>query len=147
MQPPSLPLLRRPPDTALQPGEPEGRVRGSLSGIATRPSRLLGDGDRCGNLLCIETPGHIPGHLAFLDGRDGTLYAGDARTAVGRLAVSGFAPWYFPFPNAATWDTRVAVSSAERLLSFPVERFACGHGPVRDGAHEALRSVLSGAAR
>ncbi|WP_433975075.1 MBL fold metallo-hydrolase [Tunturiibacter lichenicola] len=70
----TLPLLQKPPDKSLLPGESNEPIRGSLPGIDARPTRLLTEGERYGSLLCIETPGHIPGHLAFLDERDGTLY-------------------------------------------------------------------------
>src|ERR1700761_7968233 len=134
----TLPLLEKPPDKSLQPGESNEEIRGGLPGIDARPTRLLTEGELYGSLLVIETPGHIPGHLAFLDQRDGTLYAGDALVAVGRLAVSGWAPWYFPLPNVATWDKPTAVASAGKLLGYPIERFACGHGVVRPGGRSAL---------
>jgi glyoxylase-like metal-dependent hydrolase (beta-lactamase superfamily II) len=142
----SLPLLQKPPDTSLLAGEPQGKIKGGLPGIKSQPTRLLAEGDLIGSLLAIETPGHIPGHLSFLDQRDGTLYAGDALVGVGHLAVSGYAPWYFPLPNVATWDKATAVASARKLLAYPVERFACGHGAVRPGGRSALSATLAKAA-
>ena len=139
----SFPLLRTPPDKSVQPGEPQGKVKGGVPGIRAVPGRSLADGELYGSLRVIATPGHIPGHLAFLDERDGTLYAGDALVGVGRLAVSGYAPWYFPLPNVATWDKALARQSAERLLMYPVERFACGHGKVRSGGLGLLREALA----
>ena len=145
--PRSLPLLRKPPNKSLEPGEPAGKIKGGVPGIETRPTHLIADGELYGSLRCIETPGHIPGHLSFLDERDGTLYAGDALICVGRLAVSGFAPWYFPLPNVATWNKAVAVASARKLLEFPVERFASGHGTIRSGGLAALRAAIANATR
>lgn len=139
----SLPLLNKPPDTSLQPGEPKGKIKGGLPGIVSRPTRLLEEGELVGSLLAIETPGHIPGHLSFLDERDGTLYAGDALVGMGQLSVSGFAPWYFPLPNFATWDKGTALASAKKLLNLPIERFACGHGAVRPGGRAALNDAIS----
>ena len=139
----SLPLLRTPPDKSLQPGEPQGKVKGGVPGIHAVPGRSLKDGELFGSLRVIATPGHIPGHLAFLDERDGTLYAGDALVGVGRLAISGYGPWYFPLPNLATWNKALARESAERLLMYPVERFACGHGVVRGGGLPLLRNTLA----
>ena len=81
----SLPLLQKPPDVSLQPNEPQTKIRGGVPGIKSRPTKLLTEGDLVGSLRTIETPGHIPGHLSFLDERDGTLYAGDALIAVGGL--------------------------------------------------------------
>jgi glyoxylase-like metal-dependent hydrolase (beta-lactamase superfamily II) len=139
----SLPLLQKPPDTSLQPGEPKGKIKGGVPGIVSRPTRLLEEGGLAGSLRAIETPGHIPGHLSFLDERDGTLYAGDALVGMGRLSISGFAPWYFPLPNFGTWDKATALGSAKKLLNLPIERFACGHGAVRPGGRAALSDAIS----
>ncbi len=139
----SLPLLRTPPDKSLKPGEPQGKVKGGVPGIRAVPGHSLADGELYGSLRVIATPGHIPGHVAFLDERDGTLYAGDALIGVGRLTISGYAPWYFPLPNLATWNKAAARESAERLLKYPIERFACGHGAVRGGGLAVLRNELA----
>jgi glyoxylase-like metal-dependent hydrolase (beta-lactamase superfamily II) len=138
----SVPLLQQPPDKALHPGEPAGKVKGGLPGIKTTPTHLVGEDELYGSLRVIATPGHIPGHLSFLDERDGTLFAGDALVGVGGLSVSGFAPWIFPFPNMATWNKATAVASARSLLDFPIERFACGHGKVQPGGLSALQAAI-----
>ena len=95
-----------------------------------------------GSLRVIDTPGHIPGHQSFLDERDGTLFAGDALVGVGRLSVSGWTPWYFHLPGFVMWSKPLAIASARKLLDYPVERFACGHGPVRTGGVRALRHAM-----
>lgn len=141
--PRTLPLLRQPPDKTLVPGEPTDKIKGSLPGIATRVTRQLSEGDLYGSLRVIETPGHIPGHVSFLDERDGTLYAGDALVSAGQLTVSGFAPWYFPLPNFVTWNKSVALMSARKLLDYPIQRFATGHGAIRSGGIEALRKAVA----
>ncbi len=143
----SLPLLQKPPVKTLQSGEAVGTVKGSLPGIGSKPTKLVNDGELYGVFRCIETPGHIPGHIAYLDERDGTLYAGDALVGVGRLTVSGYSPWYFPLPNFATWNKGIARASAEKLLGYSTERFACGHGGVKDGGAAALRAALGRAKR
>jgi glyoxylase-like metal-dependent hydrolase (beta-lactamase superfamily II) len=139
----SLPLLQTPPDKSPQPGEPKAPIKGGLPGIKATPTHLIEKGERYGSLLAIETPGHIPGHLSFLDQRDGTLYAGDALVAIGHLTISGFAPWFFPLPNFATWDKSIALASANKLLAFPIERFACGHGAVKPGGIPTLRTAIA----
>jgi glyoxylase-like metal-dependent hydrolase (beta-lactamase superfamily II) len=141
--PRSLPLLQQPPNKALEPGEPAGKIKGGLPGIKTRPTHLVAEGELYGSLRAIATPGHIPGHLSFLDERDGTLFAGDALIAVGSLTISGFAPWFFPLPNLATWNKATALASARKLLEFPIERFACGHGKVQPGGIPALRAAIA----
>jgi glyoxylase-like metal-dependent hydrolase (beta-lactamase superfamily II) len=139
----SLPLLEKPPNTSLLPNEPQGKIKGGVPGIKSSPARLVEEGGWIGSLRAIETPGHIPGHLSFLDQRDGTLYAGDALIAMGHLTISGFAPWFFPLPNFATWDKATALASAKKLLDYPIERFACGHGAVRSGGRSALTSAIA----
>jgi glyoxylase-like metal-dependent hydrolase (beta-lactamase superfamily II) len=145
----SIPLLHQPPDKSLRLGEPHGpgedRIKGGLPGIASVPTHLIADGELYGSLRAIATPGHIPGHFAFLDERDGTLFAGDALIAVGKLSVCGFTPWYFP-SKLFTWSKPTALASAKRLLDYPIERFACGHGAIRGGGIPALRQALESAA-
>jgi glyoxylase-like metal-dependent hydrolase (beta-lactamase superfamily II) len=137
----SLPLLQQPPNVSLQPDEPQTKIKGGVTGIKSRPARLVTDGELIGSFRVIDTPGHIPGHIAFLDERDGTLYAGDALTAVGYLAVCGWSPWYFP-SNPFTWDKPTALASAKKLLAYPIERFACGHGAIRPGGIATLRTAI-----
>jgi len=142
----SLPLLRQPPDKALLAdencGSGEDKIKGPLPGIGSVPTHIVADGDLIGPLRVIDTPGHIPGHIALLDERDGTLFAGDAMMAMGRLAVCTDSPWYFP-QKRFSWSAPVAIESVRRLLDYPIERFACGHGKVRGGGHAALRQALA----
>ena len=143
----SLPLLQRPANKSLRPGEPQAKVRGGLPGIVTRVTHLVEDGELFGSLRCIHTPGHCPGHFSFLDERDGTLYAGDELVAVGRLSLSGWTPWYFPLPTLATWSKSLVLESARKLLAHPIQRFACGHGAIREGGTAALSAVVTHASR
>lgn len=139
----SVPLLQKPSDTSLQPDEPQGKIKGGVTAIKARPTQLLAEGDLVGSLRAIDTPGHIPGHLSFLDERDGTLYAGDALICKGGLSVSGFAPWFFPFPNFGTWDKATALASAKKLLAYPIELFASGHGAIQPGGRPALTTAIA----
>ena len=143
----SLPLLKRPPDKTLRPGEPQVSFGGGLPGITSPVTHLVADGELFGSLRCIFTPGHIPGHVAFLDERDGTLYAGDELVAVGRLAICGWTPWYFPLPTFVMWSKPLALESARKLLDFPIQRFACGHGALREGGTAALKALVAQASR
>jgi glyoxylase-like metal-dependent hydrolase (beta-lactamase superfamily II) len=143
-------LLPKPPaqDRSLDPGEPQCKVKGSLPGAITVPTHLVADGELYGSLRCIATPGHTPGHFSFLDERDGTLYAGDALVTVGgKPHVPGWAPWYFPFPNFATWHRPTARASIQRLLhdltpATPIRRIAAGHGRPLEGGRELLEAAL-----
>jgi glyoxylase-like metal-dependent hydrolase (beta-lactamase superfamily II) len=138
----SLPLLQKPPDKSLAPTEPKAKIKGGVPGIKSRPNKLVTEGELIGSFRAIETPGHIPGHLSFLDKRDGTLYAGDALIAVGRLSVCGWTPWYFP-SNPFTWHKATALASAQKLLAYPIERFASGHGAVQSGGIPTLRAAIA----
>lgn len=122
-------LLASPPDLTLDPAEPQTKLRGGFPGAQTTPTHFVEDGELYGSLRVLATPGHTPGHMSFLDERDGTLYAGDAFTAVGCLRVVSDSPWFFP--NLFTWNNPTALASAQRLARLPIHRIACGHGPVR----------------
>jgi len=138
----SLPILKMPPDLSLRPGDAPGKIKGGTPGILATPTHLLTEGNMTGSLRCIDTPGHIPGHMSFLDERDGTLFAGDALVAMGELNVSSHAPWFFPFPKFVTWNKELTIASAEKLLAYPIQRFACGHGPVREGGTASLHRAI-----
>src|SRR5947207_4347108 len=93
-------------DKSLDPSEPQVRLRGGYPVCTTKPTRLLHEGDRIGSLEVIATPGHTPGHIAFLDTRDRAVIAGDAFQTLGGVAVSGTFKLLFPLPALATWHTR-----------------------------------------
>ncbi|SEC62126.1 MBL fold metallo-hydrolase [Terriglobus roseus] len=135
-----VPLLHQPPDKSLRPGE-TGPARGGLPGIASKLSFFVEDGDRVGSLLAISTPGHIHGHLAFLDERDGTLYAGDELATIGGLRITGWAPWWFPMK--AFSDRATAKQTAVKLLNYDVRRYACGHGSVVEGDLAVLQQAIA----
>ncbi len=139
----SLPLLRKPADKTLLPTEPKDKFGGGLPGIKTPVTHVLAEGELFGSLRCLPTPGHIPGHVSLLDERDGTLYAGDALVNVGRLSVCGWTPWYFPLPTFVMWSKPLALQSAKELLTYPITRFAAGHGPIREGGIPALQQAIS----
>ena len=134
------PLLHK--DLSVRPGEPQCKPKGSFPGAATRPTHTLQDGELFGSLRCIATPGHTPGHMSFLDERDGTLYAGDALQSFGGLSVVCDTPWYFPLPKIATWDETLAIASAEKLRQFRPATAAPGHGPVVRNASSALGKAV-----
>jgi glyoxylase-like metal-dependent hydrolase (beta-lactamase superfamily II) len=141
----SLPLLKKPADKSLRPGEPPDSFSGGLPGITTPVGHLIEDEERIGPFRCIATPGHIPGHVSFLDERDGTLYAGDELVAVGSLAICGWTPWYFPLPSLVLWSKALCLESARKLAAYPIQRYACGHGAVREGGVDVLRQAIAAA--
>lgn len=137
------PLLHK--DLSLRPGEPQQKPKGSLPGARSRPTHTLSEGELFGSLRCINTPGHTPGHMSFLDERDNTLFAGDALVGMGsRLSLVTAPPWWFPLPKVATWDKPTADRSAQKLLQYKPALICTGHGlPITNGTaalSEALRS-------
>lgn len=137
----SLPLLQRPADTSTREGEHKDKIGGAFSGIVTPVNVLIEDGSLYGSLRCIATPGHTAGHFSFLDERDGTLYAGDELIGLSRLTICGWSQWYIPM--SAMWSQGLCLESARKLLSYPIERFACGHGAVRQGGIAALSALVA----
>jgi glyoxylase-like metal-dependent hydrolase (beta-lactamase superfamily II) len=127
--------------------EPAGALRGGFRAAATRPARLVADGDAIGSLRVLATPGHTPGHLAFFDTRDGTLYAGDAFTTTRGVATSAVVPWRYPMAGLATWNRGLDLESARRLRDLDPVRLASGHGPVVEAPGPAMTRAIAAAAR
>ena len=139
------PLLQR--NKQLQQGEPSDRVRGGFPGAATRPTRTVNDGDRIGSLRVIATPGHTPGHIALIDTRDGTLYAGDVFVNKGGFSTSAVVRWRFPLAGLATWSRQLELDSARRLTDLGPTRLGPGHGPVLNAPAQAMRRAIAAATR
>ena len=134
-------------DMSLDADEPQTRLRGGFPRVATQPTRTLHPGDRVGSLQAIAAPGHTPGHMAFLDPRDGTLIAGDALTTQGSMAVAGVLKWSFPFPALATWHKPTALRTARALRALEPARLAAGHGPVIERPLATLDAAIRAAER
>ncbi|GHF29922.1 glyoxylase-like metal-dependent hydrolase (beta-lactamase superfamily II) [Deinococcus metalli] len=111
-------------------------------GCRAAPTRLLRAGDRIGSLTVIDTPGHSPGHVAFLDDRDGTLYAGDTFVSVPSLHVASVLSAVFPLPTLGTHDPAQTTRSARALLDVPARFLAVGHGRVLADPLPAMRRAV-----
>jgi glyoxylase-like metal-dependent hydrolase (beta-lactamase superfamily II) len=138
-------LLAR--DFSLDPDEPQTKPRGDYPAITTRPTRTLQPGDMVGSLQVVASPGHTPGHIAFLDTRDGTLIAGDALFTFTGIGVSGMFRMRFPFSSMATWDKGTALRSARALAELQPTRLAVGHGPVLAAPAAAMKEAIDAAAQ
>jgi glyoxylase-like metal-dependent hydrolase (beta-lactamase superfamily II) len=134
-------LLRK--DTSLDPDEPQTKLRGGIPGASTTPTRTIEDGDMVGSLRAIATPGHTPGHLAFLDDRDQTLLCGDVFSTLGGVATSARTNWKFPLPTLATWDKPTELDSAKTLLSLAPARLAPGHGRIVEAPRQAMAAAVN----
>jgi glyoxylase-like metal-dependent hydrolase (beta-lactamase superfamily II) len=130
-------------DMTLDPGEPETKLRGGYPGAETRPTRTVGAGDRIGSLEVVASPGHTPGHVAFFDTRDGTLYCGDTYSTLGGVATTAKVNPRFPLPGLATWHRPTVLESAKALRELEPTRLAPGHGKVVDSPARAMDQAIA----
>ncbi len=129
-------------DRSLRTDEAQTPIKGYFVKVDWKPDRLLKPGDRIGSLEVVASPGHTPGHVAFLDVRDRSLIAGDAFQTRGGFAVSGVLRPLFPFPAMATWSKQTALASAVTLRALRPSLLAVGHGdPLREPASAMDRAI------
>jgi deazaflavin-dependent oxidoreductase (nitroreductase family) len=93
----------------------------------------------------IPTPGHTPGHVAYLRASDGVLLAGDAALTVDLNSVGGVLldrqrvagpPWY------TTWDWPAAQRSIRALAGLEPRVLLPGHGrPLTAETAAALHAL------
>jgi glyoxylase-like metal-dependent hydrolase (beta-lactamase superfamily II) len=129
-------------DKGLDPSEPQVPLRGSYSVCRTKPTLLLHEGDHIGSLEVIATPGHTPGHLAFLDTRDRSVIVGDAFQTLGGVAVAGTFKPLFPLPALATWHKGLSLESARKLLALQPSLLAVGHGRMLSHPQAAMEQAI-----
>jgi glyoxylase-like metal-dependent hydrolase (beta-lactamase superfamily II) len=138
-------------DARIQAGESvvDGKLRGSWpKKIQSRPDVLLTGGERIGSLEVIPSPGHTPGHMAFLDARDRTLIAGDAFTSYVRVEIPNRLLQPFPLAAMGTQDRDRTVESARALRALDPTILVVGHGPaVRTPAAAMDAAIKRAAAR
>jgi glyoxylase-like metal-dependent hydrolase (beta-lactamase superfamily II) len=119
-----------------------GKLTGSWPKLETVPDVRLSGGDRVGSLEVVASPGHSPGHVAYLDTRDRTLIAGDTYTSYGKVAVSNHFYWRFPLAAMATFDKAQDLESALALRALDPALLTVGHGPaVRDPGAAMDRAI------
>jgi glyoxylase-like metal-dependent hydrolase (beta-lactamase superfamily II) len=115
-------------DLSLDAGE-KGKALLGFTGAKARPSKLLVEGEQVGSLRAIASPGHTPGHMAYLDVRDNALIAGDAFTTQTGVVVAGVFKPLFPFPALFSWNAVLSAKSAGKLRGLNPSILAVGHGP------------------
>ena len=132
-------------DARIHAGEKvvDGKLPGSWPKLRTVPDVRMAPGDRVGSLEVVPAPGHTPGHVAFLDTRDGALIAGDTFTSYGRLAVASHFYLRFPLAAMATWDRAQVLESARRLRSLDPSVLVVGHGPAVREPGPAMDRAIS----
>jgi glyoxylase-like metal-dependent hydrolase (beta-lactamase superfamily II) len=121
----------------------EGKLPGSWPKVQWSPDVRLAPGDRVGSLEVVASPGHSPGHVAFLDTRDRTLIAGDVFTSYGQVAVTSRYYWRFPFATMATWDKSKDVDSARALRALDPALLVVGHGPATAAPGDAMDKAIA----
>ncbi|WP_285768357.1 MBL fold metallo-hydrolase [Peribacillus sp. SI8-4] len=118
-------------------------IRGGIpKNIQTRPDSLLEEGDRIGSLEVILTPGHTPGSISLIDIRNHGLIVGDALQTRGGTAVNGVIKPLFPFPSLATWDKRIALESAKKILNYNPSLLAVGHGRMLERPENSMSRAI-----
>jgi glyoxylase-like metal-dependent hydrolase (beta-lactamase superfamily II) len=130
-------------DKSLDPDEPQSKIRGSIPGAKTRPTRTLAAGDMVGSLDVVAAPGHTPGHVAFFDRRDGTLLCGDTFTTLGGVATTNKLRLPFPLASMATWDGPTELASARAVRALEPARLAPGHGKVVESPLAAMDAAIA----
>jgi hydroxyacylglutathione hydrolase len=114
-----IPILRRDERAAT----PVRRVL-NAAGRVQAPRELqpiVGDGEVLPGVRAIATPGHTPGHFAFL--AHGVLFVGDAARTDPERGLVPFAGWLHT-------DTAEAERSLAALRDLDVDWVAPGHGAV-----------------
>lgn len=136
-------------DARIWAGEPivEGKLRGSWPKVETVPDVRLAGGERIGSLEVVASPGHTPGHMAFLDTRDRTLLAGDVFTTYVRAEIPNRFTQPFPLAAMGTQDRAGVVDSARTLRALDPAALAIGHGPVLTAPGAAMDRAIARAAR
>ncbi len=132
-------------DARIHAGEKvvEGKLTGSWPTLKTVPDVRLAPGDRVGSLEVVASPGHTPGHVAFLDTRDRTLIAGDVYTSIGKVAVSNHFYWRFPLATMATFDRAQDLQSARDLRALDPALLVVGHGPAVRAPGGAMDAAIA----
>jgi glyoxylase-like metal-dependent hydrolase (beta-lactamase superfamily II) len=127
-------------DAQIHAGEAfaEKKPPGSWPSIETRPDVRLEPRDRVGSLEVVATPGHTPGHVAFVDTRDRTVIGGDVFTSYGKLAVTNHFNIRFPLAAPATWDKARDRESARAIRALEPTLLTVGHGPP---VHDPLPAI------
>jgi glyoxylase-like metal-dependent hydrolase (beta-lactamase superfamily II) len=128
-------------DAQIHAGERE-KTSGSWPKLETVPDVRLKPGDKVGSLEVVASPGHTPGHVAFLDTRDRALLAGDVFTTYGRVEVTNHFYPRFPLAAMVTWDKQRDLESARALRALEPSALLVGHGPVVQNPVAAIDAAI-----
>jgi glyoxylase-like metal-dependent hydrolase (beta-lactamase superfamily II) len=130
-------------DLSLDAHEPQAKMRGSVSGVETVPTRTIAPGERVGSLEVLDAKGHTPGQIALLDARDGTLICGDSYSTLGGVETAARMNPRFPVMATGTWHRPTALDSARALRALDPSRLAPGHGRIVDAPGAAMDAAVA----
>jgi glyoxylase-like metal-dependent hydrolase (beta-lactamase superfamily II) len=138
-----LPLLRRMPPRRVR----EMFERESLAGVVRALDPAAGV-PGLPDWTCLPTPGHTPGHVAFLRPADRVLISGDALLTADLNSLPGTLRWILHLnrpvlsspPWYSTFDRRAAEESRRVLAAVKPLVLAPGHGMVVD--HRQVLPVM-----
>jgi glyoxylase-like metal-dependent hydrolase (beta-lactamase superfamily II) len=122
-------------------GDAHDRLWGEMKPVTADRIRAwrAGEPGPCPELRPVSTPGHIAHHVAYLDERDGMLFAGDA---MGIVLSSG--PSHPPTPPPSV-DLRAWKRTLDEIGEIGPERFGATHFGIHgdvDTRREQLQSRL-----
>jgi glyoxylase-like metal-dependent hydrolase (beta-lactamase superfamily II) len=101
-----------------------------FGGPRYKVDRVLHEGDRVGDFVVIETPGHTDGHVAYWRESDRALILGDVLNSMNLLTM---VPGLREPPDFFTPDPAENRRSARKLAELEPALVCFGHGPpVRD---------------
>lgn len=127
-------------DFTLRGGEAEEKIKGGFS-KKTVPTDFNFE-ETVEDISIIETPGHTPGSVSFLDNETKFIFTGDAFQTKGGLAVSGKLNITFPFPKFATWSYETAVSSAKIIIDKQPAALYVGHGDMIKNPVDPMKQAV-----
>lgn len=132
-------------DARIHAGERvvDGKIPGGWAKLVTTPDIEIADGDTIGSLRVVATHGHTPGHVSFLDTRDGSVIAGDVFTTIGGLQVTDHVHWRFPFAAMATWSKTADRDAAHAIQRLDPTLLAVGHGKAITSPADAIDDALT----
>jgi glyoxylase-like metal-dependent hydrolase (beta-lactamase superfamily II) len=114
-------------------GNRKGALQRALRLFVSAPTtevRTVADGDTIGSFTAFQTPGHTPGHTAYVSDELDVAFVGDlVLESGGDLRAS---PWYLSYDTDRVRDSIHYLADCEPA----VEVLAMGHGTpfIRDGS-------------
>lgn len=130
-------------DRSLDSHEDQTPIKGGVpKNLKTQANELLKEGDQIGSLMAVETPGHTPGSMSFLDIRTNAIIVGDALQVRGGIAVAGDVKPLFPFPAWGSWSKETALKSAKKLAGIEPTLLAVGHGKMIENPLKLMEKAI-----